>query len=99
MTFGHSAHFDRATFYRTFFGKAQDKALFLEKTLKHRPVGDPAFTYSDVEAALQNWMRTTNLFERVQRTAEHARNRAEREQLRKLLDKHGLPDDHGQDES
>jgi len=41
-------------------------------------------------------LRRTNIFERLIRTAEDARNRAEREQLRKLLDKHGLPDDYEQ---
>lgn len=93
MTFGHIAHFDRQTFFRTFFGNARDKAIFIERTMTYRPVGDPAFAYSDVERVLQDWLRTTNVPVRVQKTAEHATNRAEREQLRKLLDKHGLPDD------
>jgi hypothetical protein len=40
-TFGHIAHFNQKTFYRTCFGKARDRALFLRKTVDHEPVGNP----------------------------------------------------------
>jgi hypothetical protein len=95
QTFGHIAQFDETTFYRTFFGKAADKLRFLRQTVDHQPVGDPAFTYSDVERVLRDWVIQSGALERVTKTAAHAQNRAEREQLKRLLDKHGLPENSG----
>jgi len=95
QTFGHVAHFDQMTFYRTFFGKAADKVRFLQQTIEHRPLGNPAFTFSDVELALQSWLIQSGMMERVTKTATHVQNRAEREQLKRLLDKHGLPENAG----
>ena len=92
QTFGHVAHFNQATFYRTFFGTAVDKVRFLQRSVDHVPVGDPAFTFADVERLLRDWVVEHGLLDRVAKTATHAENRAEREQLKKLLDKHGLPD-------
>ena len=91
QTFGHVAHFDEATFYRTFFTTAVDKLRFLRQTMAHVPVGDPAFTFSDVERVLRDWVASSGLVERLAKTAEHAQNRAEREHLKRLLDKHGKP--------
>jgi hypothetical protein len=95
QTFGHVAHFDQTTFYRTFSGKALDKLRFLRQTVDHQPVGDPAFTFSDVERVLRGWVIQSGAVERVTKTATHAQNRAEREQLKRLLDKHGLPEGSG----
>jgi hypothetical protein len=93
QTFGHVAHFDQATFHRTFFTTAVDKVRFLRQCIEHQPVGDPAFTFSDVERLLRDWIVESRAMDRVTKTAEHAQNRAEREQLQKLLKKHGLPED------
>jgi len=89
-TFGH---FDQATFFRTFFTKGADKLRFLRLTVDHQPVGDPAFTFSDVEKALREWVIGSGRLDRVARTATHAQNRLERENLKRLLEKHGLPED------
>lgn len=93
QTFGHVAHFNQVTFYRTFFTTAVDKLRLLRQTVDNVPVGDPACTFSDVERALRDWIVNNGLLDRVAKTATHAENRAEREQLKRLLDKHGLPED------
>lgn len=95
QTFGHVAHFGEDTFYRTFFTTPVDKLRFLRQTVDHQPVGDPAFTFSDVEALLRAWVVESNQLGRMAKTAAHAQSRAEREELKRLLDKHGLPEGEG----
>lgn len=56
MTFGHIAHFNQAGFYQEFFTTTADKVKFLRQTLQHPCYGDPAWTYSDVERALKEWL-------------------------------------------
>jgi hypothetical protein len=93
QTFGHIAHFDRGTFFKTFFTCSADKLKFLAQTVEHESFGDPAFTFCDVERALRDWVIESKMIDRVAQTAINARNRAEREQLNRLLKKHGLPED------
>ena len=93
QTFGHIAHFDQPTFFRTFFTRGADKLRFLRQTVEHQPVGDPGFTFSDVERAIREWVIGSGRMDRVAKTATHAQNRLERENLKRLLEKHGLPED------
>ena len=44
-TFGHIAHYDRATFYSTWFTCDADRLRFLEHALKWPCWGDPEFTF------------------------------------------------------
>jgi len=55
MCFGHIAHYNKAGFYATWF--TQHRGDFLEHLLQHRCYGDPTYTYSDVEQALQCYYR------------------------------------------
>jgi hypothetical protein len=91
-TFGHIAHFDRRTFFQRFFTTAANKLDFVRQTAEFVPFGQPSYTFSDVERALTKWVVTTGVLDRVGATAENAQYRAERELLRKLLQKHGTPD-------
>ena len=95
QTFGHAAHYNQATFYRTFFATSMDKVRFLGQTVEHEPVGDPAYTFSDAERLLRKWVLESHAIDRLEKTAAHAQNRAEREQLKRLLDKHGPPEGEG----
>jgi len=52
-TFGHIAHCDRSTFYFTWFACDEDRLRFLQHALRWPCWGDPAFTFCDVERALQ----------------------------------------------
>ena len=89
QTFGHVAHFNRDTFYRTFFSTSADKLRFLRQTVDHEPVGEAGYTFSDAETLLRAWVVGSGVIDRVAKTAAHAQSRAEREELKKLLDKHG----------
>ena len=53
-TFGHSAHFHRAGFYDVWFADIHRQLRWLEHAARggaYGPVGDPKFTWSDVERA------------------------------------------------
>jgi hypothetical protein len=53
MCFGHIAHYNQAGFYAEWF--ADDSGRFLRNVLQWGCYGDPAYTYSDVERALQTY--------------------------------------------
>jgi len=54
--FGHIAHYDRGGFHQTWFASSTDQRRFVERIEQHTPVGDPKYTYSDVERAVQSWV-------------------------------------------
>jgi hypothetical protein len=84
-TFGHIAHFDRGGFYATFFTTTADKVRFLGHTIAFPCYGDPAFTYSDVEKKLIDWLKTDGALTRymMKLTAEsESAERAEFERLK-----------------
>jgi hypothetical protein len=73
LTFGHVAHCDRFCLYDKYFTSAGGKVRFLRQTLEWPCHGDPAFTYSDVERALQSWLLQNGVLEKYeQRLAEEA---------------------------
>lgn len=55
-TFGHIAHYNRLGFWEEFFTTTEGKVRFLGIALRHPCYGDAAWTYSDVERALQSWL-------------------------------------------
>ena len=61
MTFGHIAHYDRNGFYGHFFLTTKDKIAFLKQCLNWRCFGDPTYTYCDVERAVSERLRNTNI--------------------------------------
>jgi hypothetical protein len=88
-TFGHIAHYNRGGFWDTFFTTSADKVQFLEQTLQHPCYGDPAWTYSDVERALQAWLRADGTLERYRQRLAQETEAAERAQLARLQQKYG----------
>lgn len=64
LAFGHIAHYNQIGFFETFFTTTKDKVRFLEKTLQHPCWGDPTYTYSDVEKALQKWLVQNDILAR-----------------------------------
>jgi hypothetical protein len=56
-TFGHIAHYDRPTFYATRFSCDADQLRFLQNALRWPCWGDAAFTFCDVERAIQREIR------------------------------------------
>jgi hypothetical protein len=77
MTFGHIAHYDRSGFYDTWFTRPRHRAAFVEKTLRWPCHGDPEFTFSDVEYAIQQVMRQRNYLARFELKAAEALRTAE----------------------
>jgi hypothetical protein len=63
-TFGHIAHHDRDGFWSEFFTSFSDMVRFLEAILHHPCHGDPAWTYCDVELALQEWLQADETLQR-----------------------------------
>ena len=88
MTFGHIAHFNRQGFFETFFTMTADKVSFLRMTLAHPCFGDPAFTYSDVERALQRWLRESGTLAKHEQRLADEMEAAERAQLARLKAKY-----------
>ena len=60
-TFGHIAHCGRNGFLEHYFHTPGDRRRFLEDTMDWRPVGDPAWTFVDVEIALQQRIPSSGL--------------------------------------
>jgi len=84
MTFGHIAHYDRSGFYDTWFTRARHRAAFVEKMLRWPCHGDPEFTFSDVECAIQQVMRQRNYLARFELKAAEALRGAELRDLERL---------------
>lgn len=93
MTFDHIAHVNRRGFYEKWFSSLARRVAFLEHTLTYRPVGNPAWTYSDAETLLIWWLRHETDAPARWRAAHATEVRAaELQQLAALLEKY--PDDH-----
>ena len=56
MTFGHIAHYNKYGFYDVWFSSRDRQKRFLENIKRCPCYGDPKWTYSDVEKALQQYL-------------------------------------------
>jgi hypothetical protein len=88
LTFGHIAHFNPHGFYQEFFTATEGKVRFLRMTLAHPCWGDPGFTYSDVERALQSWLHQNGVLGRYERRLAGEQEAAERAELARLQAKY-----------
>jgi len=87
-TFGHIAHYNRAGFYGTFFTTPKGRVDFLRICLDYPCYGDPAYTYSDVERAIQDALREGKFLERYERELAGAVETRERAELARLKAKY-----------
>ncbi len=60
-TFSHIAHTNVHGFYDTWFETTYKRLEFMRYTLSAGGYGDPAFTYSDVEKFLKDWLAASGL--------------------------------------
>lgn len=81
MTFGMIAHYDQGGFFATYFEDDQGKVDFIQECLRYHCWGDVTYTYSDVEKALQVWLRENSILEKLQQE----RNRMVEYNERRLL--------------
>lgn len=69
LSFGHIAHYNQMGFYDTFFTTMNGKVDFILITLNHACYGDAEWTYSDVEKALQQWLKDNHRLEKLRDVA------------------------------
>lgn len=76
MCFGNIAHYNLAGFYEEWFTTETDRLRFLEHLLRSPCYGQPAFTFCDVERAIQDQIRARGWIERQrQRASDEIRTR------------------------
>ena len=61
MMFGHIAHYNIYGFYQYWFSDIEKQQHFINNCLQWRCYGDPAFTYSDVERELKDWIQRNGI--------------------------------------
>jgi hypothetical protein len=88
MTFGHIAHYDCYGFFDTFFTTTADKLRFLRHTMQWPCYGDPGFTYSDVERALQSWLLHSGVLAKYEQRVAQETEAAEKQELARLQAKY-----------
>ena len=84
MTFGHIAHYDSGGFWAEFFADSDGKVEFLRQILDHPCYGDPTYTYSDVERAIQARLRSCDTIAMHQARSAYEKERSERALLAAL---------------
>jgi hypothetical protein len=66
MSFGHIAHYNRTQFYEEWFSSLAAQVRFLKHTLKFPCYGDPEYTLSDLEKAIQREIVNRNYLARYE---------------------------------
>lgn len=84
MTFGNIAHYNLEGFYDTWFTRDRHRHGFVQKLLRWPCHGDPKFTFSDVEFAVQRVMRARNYLGRFELGAAEELRNAEMKDLERL---------------
>jgi hypothetical protein len=84
MCFQNIAHYNIHGFYEEWFTTPNDQLRFLIHTMQSPCYGDPAFTYSDVETAIQTEIRRRNYAESYRFRAAEVQRSAELELLQRL---------------
>lgn len=91
MTFGNIAHYNIEGFYDTWFTRERHQLAFVQKLLRWPCHGDPKFTFSDVEYAVQRVMRQRNDLARFELGAIEELRSAEMKDLERLEAKYRKP--------
>lgn len=90
---GHIAHYDRAGFFAEWFATLGRQLRWLEYVARGGAYGgghgDPAFTWSDAETALIDWVRSSGILARQQAIVRERTRARELEQLAVLRAKYG----------
>ena len=91
MTFGNIAHYDICGFYSTWFDSDHHRLAFIENILRWPCYGDPEFTFSDVERAVQRIVYERNYLARYRLLAAETLRAAEVSELERLEARYHLP--------
>jgi len=84
MTYGHIAHYNQTGFWEEWFSTDAGHVQFLEHLLSWPCYGDPTFTFSDVERALQREVQRRDYLSRYSAIADAALRAKEVAMLEKL---------------
>jgi len=91
MCFGHIAHYNRTQFYEEWFSSLAAQVRFLKHTLRFLCYGDPEYTFSDVERAIQREIVNRNYLARHELRLAEEQQAADLVLLRQLERKYRTP--------
>lgn len=86
--FGHIAEYDMHGFYHVWFRSTAAKVRWIQNVLNSPCYGEPAFTHSDVERAIQTWLKQSGLLEEYQRRLASEVECAEKKEYERLRAKY-----------
>ncbi len=88
-TFGNITNYNRDGYYTVFFERDADKVDFLDQTLRWPCHGDPTYTFSDVERAVQRRLRAANVIDVFRMREADATRKRDLDALARLQAKYG----------
>jgi len=91
MCYGHIAHYNRAQFYEEWFSSLADQVRFLKHTLRFPCYGDPEYTFSDVERAIQGEIVNRNYLTQYELRLAEEQQATDLALLRQLESKYRTP--------
>jgi hypothetical protein len=91
MCFGHIAHYNRTQFYEEWFSSLAAQVRFLKHTLRFPCYGDPEYTFSDVEKAIQREIVNRNYLARYELRLVERQQTSDLALLRQLESKYRRP--------
>ena len=89
--FGHIAHYNSTGFYEEWFLSLSAQVRFLEHTLRFPCYGDPEYTFSDVERAIQREIVNRNYLARYELRLAEEQQATDLALLRQLESKYKMP--------
>jgi hypothetical protein len=98
MCFGHIAHYNQAQFYEEWFSSRAAQVQFLKHTLQFPCYGDPEYTFSDVERAIQRELINRNYLPAYELRLAEERQATELALLMQLESKYRTPAGEGDKE-
>jgi hypothetical protein len=91
MCFSHIAHYNRTQFYEEWFSSLAAQVRFLKHTLRFPCYGDPEYTFSDVERAIQREIVNRNYLARYELRLAEEQQTSDLALLRQLESKYRTP--------
>jgi hypothetical protein len=91
MCFSHIAHNNRTQFYEEWFSSLAAQVRFLNHTLRFPCYGDPEYTFSDVERAIQQEIVNRNYLARYELRLVEEQQATDLALLRQLESKYRTP--------
>lgn len=92
MTFGNIAHCNLEGFYDTWFTRDRHRLAFVQKILRWPCHGDPTFTFSDAERAVQRVVAQRNYLAAFDLRASEQLRATEMRELQRLEAKYRIPE-------